>query len=117
MKYWTLLCGKYVCYRITKQKAELAYRNGLRVILCGARVTDSHPLSYCSCVDRSSGRTFQDVVEQFVQEKKRASYFIPCRYVSRFSGEPVDSNHEEAILEYDYEFINEPSFYAASHHF
>ena len=117
MTQWTLLCGRYICHRITKREAECVYRCGLRVILCGAKPTDEHPLSYCTYVDRSSGRTFRDVVDQFFQEKKYVTYFVPHCYVSRFTGKPVNHNDEDAMRVYDYNFMNESSFHAAAYTF
>ena len=111
MKQYTYTDGGKTYTRISKAKARAAYNAGLEVVLCPVNLRPGAPWypEITVCKEYSESETFEQVLNNFAFYNVRGkeighypAFYIPVRYVDRFSGEPCNPGDAGAILEYDY---------------
>lgn len=111
MKQRTYTNGGKTYTRISKAKARAAYNAGLEVVLCPVNLKPGALWYQEAHVDKecSGNESFENLLNAFefyhicnTQTGRYTAFYIPVRYVDRFSGEPCNPGDAGAILEYDY---------------
>lgn len=98
--------------RISKMTARRAYNNGLSVVFCPCNLRPFgmwHP-EYVTRKDAEpDDRTFERLIDELEfygcsdrETGKYLAYYIPVRWVDRFSGEPTTPGSYGAIEQYDH---------------
>lgn len=110
MREYTYTDGGKTYTRISKAKARAAYNAGLAVVLCPVKLrpgTPWHPETHVS-KERSEGESFDNVLNAFgfynirnTETGQYTAFYIPVRYVDRFTGAPCNPWDAGAIQEYD----------------
>lgn len=115
MKSYTYTAHGYTFDRVNKATARRAYNNGLTVILCPCNLRPGGPWHPEISINKApSEKPFDQKITEFeyyncptTQTGKYPAFYIPVRYVDRFSGEPTASGTRTAIKEYDYSYLKE----------
>ena len=110
MRQYTYTDGGKTYTRISKAKARAAYNAGLAVVLCPVNLRPGAPWHPEITVskERSENEIFERVLNAFEFYNTRdtetgyyTAFYIPVRYVDKFSGEPCNPGGAGAIQEYD----------------
>lgn len=114
MNKYTFESNGFTFERVPKNKARVAFRNGLTVIFCPVKLRPG-TIWHCEATINKNyvdGETFDRVLNEFEyynctnpETGYYTAFYIPIRYVNRFSGEPCERADFKARREYDYRFM------------
>ena len=65
MKKYSFESGGKTWARVTKKQARAAYDSGFTVLFCPVKMRPFTPWHLEICVDKSSGRSFDNIVNEF----------------------------------------------------
>lgn len=98
--------------RIDKKTARRAYNNDLTILFCPINLNPANTWNVYACMNKKEQNTrFDTLTSQFEaynctgsETGYYAAFYIPVKWVDRFSGEPTYNNDINAVMQYDYNF-------------
>lgn len=116
MKNYTFTEKGFTFERVDKKTARRAYNNGLSVLWCPCNLNPVSPWGVAMKINKNDagnvGRTFETVLDYFTaynctnaETGKYAAFYIPVRYVDRFTGETPTAETLGTVKEYDYRYM------------
>jgi len=113
MNNYTFTENGFTFERISKKTARTAFNNGLTVFFCPCKMRPfNNPWGGAVPVKKNGTGTFEQVLNAYEYYNcnynelgKYTAFYIPIRYVDRFTGKAPTSKTLSTVKEYDYRYI------------